>query len=576
MHETQRNEAVDASLVVIDKNFKSKAIKKYYPRHPTYVLSTDSIDRLRKNINQIKSSEIWNIASVIVGIGKDCDRAGKVLQMTWKIEALSSYFVCQHSLSNRTIIYTFNPYTDRAPEPWRKEKITNKPNDRWTLYRQQFVNDKSMCSSITFDKTKSLDGYPVKGFMFTDEKDKVMTGLPPIESYGSRNTMYTTLKDLIAASNVTLITYSKQTSHNYGPVFSSLSNRTYDMILLCLLSGSFPPEFLDVASLYFENGFVIVTKKQSIIPAIEQIIDQVFTKQSIIISCVILIFIFMMILLNHKFQFGAAALDLLALILNRGILTPMDRLSMRITFISATLFVLIFNPALQGQLSAVLTRPGTKNVETLRDLRDNNYQVYHHYYIEKWLIDTQLWSNDSFGKQVSSYWGHLDGCRKLIGQNNSVACIIFDDFLDDIKSSDEFHFSKEKSFNIHEFLAVRKQWPLKKKIDEVAMRLVESGFIEHSERQNVYKNYVRKQKLINRIKMREQNDQLDFEKFELFLLFVILSVIWLFLILLFEIMCKKMQDYHERRLRESKMRTLMMRMRMATAIRQMTFFAEQN
>ncbi|XP_057323867.1 uncharacterized protein LOC130666684 [Microplitis mediator] len=140
MYQTQRNEVVDSSLVVIDENFKSKAIKKYYPRHPTYVLSTDSIDQLQTYINEIKSSDIWNIASVIVTIGKDCDRASKVLQMIWEIEALSSYYVCQHSLSNRTIVYTFNPYTNRAPKPWRKEKIADKPDNRWTLYRQQFVN----------------------------------------------------------------------------------------------------------------------------------------------------------------------------------------------------------------------------------------------------------------------------------------------------------------------------------------------------------------------------------------------------------------------------------------------------
>lgn len=150
MYETQKNEAVISSLVVIDKNFNSKVIQKYYPRHPTYVLSTDSIYQLQTDINEIKSSDIWNIASVIVTVGKDCGRASKVLQIIWEIEALSSYYVCQHRLSNRTIIYTFNPYTDRAPEPWRKEKIADKPDDRWTLYRQQFVNSKLLSTKNFF------------------------------------------------------------------------------------------------------------------------------------------------------------------------------------------------------------------------------------------------------------------------------------------------------------------------------------------------------------------------------------------------------------------------------------------
>lgn len=54
-------------------------------------------------------------------------------------------------------------------------------------------------------------------------------------------------------------------------------------------------------------------------------------------------------------------------------MSPVDRLLMQITFLSAFIFLLLFYTVLKGQLTSLLTRQNHHNVESLKDLRDNKY-----------------------------------------------------------------------------------------------------------------------------------------------------------------------------------------------------------
>ncbi|KAH0553638.1 hypothetical protein KQX54_003031 [Cotesia glomerata] len=193
MDEMQRNEAINFSILVIDQDFSSKVIKKYFTRHPSYLITADSMKILRKTLQEIKSSTIWNVASVIVMIGEDCDRAAEILQEVWKIEALNSFYVCPNKSSS---------------ESGAKQSI---------------------CSSVIFDKTRSLDGYSLTGKenrVFKGKKisPEVFTDLSPSEQY--------VFIELFTALNVTPVIHTKNTATADLFVLTKLlAIGTYDMLL---------------------------------------------------------------------------------------------------------------------------------------------------------------------------------------------------------------------------------------------------------------------------------------------------------------------------------------------------------
>ncbi|XP_057322465.1 uncharacterized protein LOC130665861 isoform X3 [Microplitis mediator] len=182
----------DFPIVVIDENFRAKNIEPYYnPRYPTYVLSVKSVKKLKAGLRELASLSTWNTNSLFFIVrhnNKDCDKDGeKVLQVLWKMDLLSSFYVCLEPDNNktmltnaihagtRTMLYTFNPFSNYAPLPWREINCVKRPIDdskpeqdqdkHWTLYKQPYLNDSKLCSSLTFDKVKYLNGYPIKAVL---------------------------------------------------------------------------------------------------------------------------------------------------------------------------------------------------------------------------------------------------------------------------------------------------------------------------------------------------------------------------------------------------------------------------
>lgn len=140
VYEIPKKETDQLSIIVIDNHFSSKVIKKYYPRHPSFVLSGDSLKTLIENLHEIKTAKIWNVKSLFVIVGTQCQNSAAALKLLWEIEALSSFFICQDEFNNKTLIFTFNPFSSYAPKPWERVTGFNKSDSRWTLIRQRFIN----------------------------------------------------------------------------------------------------------------------------------------------------------------------------------------------------------------------------------------------------------------------------------------------------------------------------------------------------------------------------------------------------------------------------------------------------
>ncbi|XP_057329050.1 uncharacterized protein LOC130669916 [Microplitis mediator] len=410
-----------------------------------------------------------------------------------------------------------------------------------------FVNDAELCPSITFDKTETLDGHRLQIQTSTEV---------------SKNTQ--TFYDIILSfMNITPVAYKPSRLK-----FDSL--KVQDPSLLREKNT----KVSNIIPFYQQRGFVIVTQKQRIIPTFNQVVDNFFTYQNIIMSSVILVFIFAMILVNHKYDFGAAALDLLALILNMGMMIPINKLTMRITFISATLFALIFNPALQGQLTSILTKPGSRNVENLKDLRDNGYHIYSSSpYVLNELIDSKLWDDESFEKYVHPTLATTPTkCLDDAEKNSSIACLVDFGLFDKIKP--DFHISKEFSYNYYVYVTPR-TWPLSKRMNKIAMKLFESGQSSYFENRSSFRNLMKQRKKLKKIRALQQYDQLNLENSALVYISIALSAAWAILVFGIEVMIRKIEVRLDKRLKQAAVEKLTIRKRIMATVNRITFLDQQ-
>ncbi|XP_057325251.1 uncharacterized protein LOC130667594 [Microplitis mediator] len=634
MFEISIIEVVNASIVTIDSDFESTVMKWHYPNHPSYIISAESDKKLKALLHEIKSSIIWNVESMVFVAGENCGKAMKVLRMVWDIEALGSFYVCRDQVNKSTLVYTFNPYTDRAPKPWSRVKKKSKDN-RWTLYRQSFKNDSELCQSYHFDKTRNLDGYPVKGYAQTSIGDLASNEFTPEALNWQIGNPYFVFENIFLMVNVTPV----MSYYIFNDVPHSVrtkklfNNDTYDVWLKLQPLDRFYYEYLDIIPLYSEEGYMIVTNSRSI-PILDQIADNMFSYQTLILSIIILISIFILILVNNKFNFVATFFDMLLLVLNMGMRTPIERLFMRITFLSSSLFMLMFNPALEAQLMAMLAKPSYRRVENLDDLHSNKFKVFFDDKIRDYIAETQLWSSDS-DKEYLYEQGSIDygQCYHYITRDYAgsvqLEILIFDTvtFIDPVPMNDsipvnvsypindslsvnmssplkvgfaefdsvmkdslaacifaykyreftlgnDLYISKDVLFKSYNVFMSRKRWSLKNKIDKAAMNLFETGHIHYAERFKRYKELKRKKKLAARIESYKNGfDQLQFEDFRIVYIFGTLSLMWTVTVFIFEIVFKKMTESYDKRLQKLEMKRMKVRRKLAL-INKQTAFAE--
>ncbi|XP_057328417.1 uncharacterized protein LOC130669492 [Microplitis mediator] len=558
IYEIKKNEQTNSSVLAIDENLflsdvsvNTEETKKFigHNSYPSYILSADSLDVLENILTDIDQWDPWNSERVVFAIGKQCSDALATLKCLWHFKVLLSYFTCPNRFNNDTIVYTFNPYADQAPKPWRKVNAPDKPPDPWTLYRMSFVNDEKTCSSVAFDKTAHIENHKLQSWY----------------NHIAFNRTELIYQVILSAINVTPI--------DYVPF-----RRTFDTLFVTdhRNINEMPDSYKNIIPSYLQGGYVIITQKHNTIPTFSQVAADFFTHQNIIMLSVILVFTFGMILLNHKYHFGAAVLDLLALILNMGTMTHIDKLTMRITFLSATLFIFIFNPALQGQLASILSRPGHKNIETLKDLRENNYHIYFLYSseIDRELRSTNLWDDKSFEKYVHHLSMVYDSsCLENVGKNASIACIIDYSELEHI-DFDAHISSKAFAHKLNVFMTDR-NWAFNKRVTKISLKLMETGFLNYFEKRELYKTLMNKRKIIERLKKLTDYNQLDLEDSALAYIAIALSTVWALIVFGTEFIIRRVEVHSYKRSQELELKKSIIRERIATTVSRITYLDQQ-
>ncbi|XP_057327780.1 uncharacterized protein LOC130669098 isoform X2 [Microplitis mediator] len=507
-------ELLKRPIMIINNNFEAKDVQLYLPSHPTYVLSVRTIAELEELLNKLRRSPSWNIASTffLVLKTKKCNiSAFLLLSKLWSFNLLSSFVVC-HEVGHGTSLYTFNPFTKRAPDRWIKVKLIDMQIPRFTVYKRPFVNDLTIFDNLNFDKTKFLDLYPIKVAASNKYRDFIE-------------------QDVFPHLNVSVIKTMFRQTENSDPVFDSLiygkkdiSHSQYDV-------NDLPNEYVDAIPVTYDLSLVIVTQKRTFISRVREIVS-IFDLHSGIAIIIILLIITIMIILTNGYQIRLAFLDVLRLLLSMGMDSPLDRFAMKILFFTAFLFVFTFGPALQGQLSAILTRPPSYNVETLKDLYDHKYHLHYDLSLHRQIINEELWTTVEDMSFLHPGFEVLpDDCLKLATQDNTVACIYLEHLtIKRALNEKNLYISKTFSFKTNFVYVTRRDWPLKDRIHKNLLNAIESGFRQKTFR-SLIKNPLKKKKKVDRIKKilkYDEVDAIDLEYFYIFFAFIQLLAVLIF------------------------------------------------
>ncbi|XP_057323460.1 uncharacterized protein LOC130666464 [Microplitis mediator] len=436
---------IKAPVIIINKNFISKDIQLHYPTYPMFILSVSNFREIAELFRMLYFSPLWSQNSkyfVIFETENSCEHPWEIFAVLDVVQLLSSILVCSRT-GNETSLYTYNPFTNRAPDPW---VATNMSSSNWrnrlvSLYNQSFTNDYKICETLFFDKTKILDGYPVK--IAATQKTISPEIVYIFDSLNMKQEhIFFELKDLL---------YS---------IIPLVANGTYDLLGIPI-TGEIHNYILHRVPVIFDMSFIIVTQKASFLSASYEIAN-VFDINGAIAIIFILLLITLLIVLHNEYQIGLAILDVLKLLMSMGIDAPLDRLAMKITFFTGFFFVFLFSPLLEGQIFAVLSRPPTYNMESLKDLYDHKYHVYYASEIHYNILQEQLWKTDEDMKHLHPldiYVG-ADDCLKLLIKNNTVACIFQDWELIPHAVKHNLHISKRFTLKIPAYYSTCRSWPL--------------------------------------------------------------------------------------------------------------------
>nr|ACE75469.1 hypothetical protein GIP_L7_0080 [Glyptapanteles indiensis] len=479
-----------APILVLNNDIMTKEVQLYYPSYPLYILSIDTTEQLNNLLAELRSSPFWNLKSTIFVIGnpeKSCRDAAAILKLLWRFDVLSSYVLCSET-GNQTMIYTLNPFTNRAPDPWTAIRTTNKPSARWTLYHRFFVNDGKLCDSLIWDRTKFFDGYPVKIVNNRRENGFVERLIFPSMNI-IPNFRY------FQQSESTLVIFNLKKGQQ--DVSGGLQN-------LAVLS-----ERVDFVPVILEISFVIVTQKRNFVSSFREMVLQFDISTFMAIVIVILSFIVFLLTINSVFEIGLGFLDLINVFFNMEMDSPFHWLSIKIFFFIEILFMFTFGAAIEGQFLTVLSLPQSYKVESLKDLYTNRYHVYYFENVHKKFINEKLWVTDEDMTFLHMELNKRpDRCLESAVKDNTVACVFQSDLTVKPALELNLHVSQELIFKMNIVYLTREGWALKERFYKRILNFAEGGFKEKYDREYIL-GPLKKKNTKNRIKQFDKYHEVD-------------------------------------------------------------------
>ncbi|CAD6208544.1 GSCOCG00010539001-RA-CDS [Cotesia congregata] len=148
-----------ASVTLLDKSNNYSTPKNQNTPVPCVVMILTSPTK----VTDVLMNETWRgfgqFFVIIDGASDGCSNAQSFLKEAWKNDVINTIFLCWDQVYK---LFSYNPFSEFAPASWQKVDEVQKADSRWTMFSQNFSGDYVTQRNLFFDKTRDLQGHPVR------------------------------------------------------------------------------------------------------------------------------------------------------------------------------------------------------------------------------------------------------------------------------------------------------------------------------------------------------------------------------------------------------------------------------
>lgn len=383
------------------------------------VASSDSI--LAMVLEDMRNSIWWNHEGRFLVVNKDVNNGCRIARLSlstiWAFNVLSAIYLCYNHL-RQLILYTFNPYTNLAPEFW--SEVLGSMN--WTLLLHAFEApltaetlsahskyirlfhvcsnssiydycilydgfferctvfgsnelDQFICHSIYFDKVRNLNGYNLKAFYSRDSRFIDYT--PTINhagcSYGEPGIMCTVLNHINAGVTTTIVDdyFLDEQGEPQGPLKDVLTGIIDFTIHTYFLSGFYKEQLYP-----FDADCIRIISAKDTAKNFNIVMHGFSLKVWLffIVSSAVCV-----VILKYALEqsVSTAALEFVRMILSASTLEEPRKLYGQILLITLVIACFAMNTFLMSYLSAMVTvSEHSPTIDTVDDLINSNLSIY--------------------------------------------------------------------------------------------------------------------------------------------------------------------------------------------------------
>ena len=392
------------------------------------------------------------------------------------MDILNAKFMCNHAAKG-LLIYTYNPYTNHAPDSWQVEKtVTKRNDDALTLFFRRYSGNDEVCTELDFDKTNDLGGHEIrastKDLIGWWQTDVNKTG---VDSFGGFLGVIYKIVFLTLNATPKLLLNSPEVpmgladaDGNADGLIGQVVHEVTDIML--------PPRFYEAMGNltstypYWQGGLSAISKPsgfQSQLQKIKTVIDKP-SRFGVLVVCVITL-IFLKCVMHQNL--GSAILNVVRLICNTSLMQLLDDLPSRIYLACLFILVVTIQAIYAGKLASLLTKQqALPNINTMDDLRQSTH-IVHAYkaftdYFREPAFDGRLIEDD-------------DGdCGTRPVNETTLVCIHETTILIECGLILSLHVSSEILVSLHIINVIRSDWPLQERIDLTLSRMNDAGLVK--------------------------------------------------------------------------------------------------
>ena len=428
-----------------------------------FVVIASSSTSLKKTLQDVKNTLWWNhMASFLIidsptPLNNGCSKAFNILWTAWKMNILHATYICQHE-SKGALIYSYNPYTNQAPLPWKVERTYRIKNEHpYTLLVRGYQDSQEMCKDQHFDKTMDLGGYEIRAIIHSLAIDTNNPTLESVTGNFGNNARYL-FRALNASSKISVY----EPSYDFS---DSIHRGVIDVILMewyqqndFSTSMTYPHGISGLQSITQHRGY------ESQIGKLLQVLD--YSSRYAVFIVFFVTFIFFKFFLRRSVT--SSFLNIVLLISNAALPNLPNNVATRIYLSSLFMFMVTIQGIYQGQLASL---PALPNVDTLKDLENLAYTVYTHKtnggYFEKSNFSGRIVLLEDFD------------CENYALKDDSAACVRDGWFLVDAATKPNLHLSNGMAMNMYLVYPIRGDWPVEERWNTIMSRLFEANILEY-------------------------------------------------------------------------------------------------